>query len=72
LQSITSTVWPFIWNDFLLDAATNQKERETFLLEPVSGLKLVCSLKHRSCQQFHKIVKRDSTFIENLQNIQAK
>jgi len=29
-----------IWNDFFLDAATNHKERETFLDEPISGLKL--------------------------------
>ena len=28
---------------FLLDAATYQKERETFLVEPVSSLKLVCN-----------------------------
>jgi len=25
-----------IWNDFFLGAGTNQKERETFLVEPVS------------------------------------
>jgi len=24
-----------IWNDFFLDAAPNQNERETFLVEPV-------------------------------------
>jgi len=45
---------------FFLDAATNQKERETFLVEPVSSLKMVCNLKHLSCKQFHKIVKGDS------------
>jgi len=33
---------------FFLDAATNQKERETFLVEPVSSLKLVCNSKHLS------------------------
>jgi len=47
---------------FFLDAATNQKGRETFLVEPVSSLKLVCDLKHLSCKQFHKIVKGGSTF----------
>jgi len=25
-----------MWNEFLLDAATNLKEKETFLIEPVS------------------------------------
>jgi len=61
--SFTSTLWLFMltWNDFFLDAATNQKVRETFLVEPVSSLKLVCNLKHLSCKQFHKIVKGDST-----------
>jgi len=59
-----------IWNDFFLDAATNQKERETFLVEPVSSLKLVCNVKHLSCKQFHKIVKAGSTFLENLGNLQ--
>jgi len=35
---------------FILDAATNLKEREIFLIEPVSiVLKLVCYLKHLSC-----------------------
>jgi len=24
-----------VWKDFFLDAATNKKERETFLVEPV-------------------------------------
>ena len=28
---------------FFLDAATYQKERETFLVEPISSLKLVCN-----------------------------
>jgi len=55
---------------FLLDAATNQKERETFLVEPVSSLKLVCNLKYLSCKQFHKIVKGDSTLLGNLRNLQ--
>jgi len=27
-----------------------KKERETFLAEPVSSLKLVCNLKHLSCK----------------------
>jgi len=61
-----------MWNDFLLDAATNQEERETFLVEPVSGLlKLMCNLKNLSRKQFHKIVKGDSFFgnLRNLQNI---
>jgi len=59
-----------IWNDFFLDAATDQKERETFLVEPVSSLKLVCNLKQLSCKQFHKIVKGDSTFLGKLRNLQ--
>jgi len=59
-----------IWNDFLFDAATNQKEIETFLVELVSNLKLVCNLKHLSCKQFHKIVKGHSTFLGNLRNLQ--
>jgi len=59
-----------MWNDFFLDAATNQKEKETFLVEPVSCLKLVCNLKHLSCTQFHKIAKGDSTFLGNLRNLQ--
>ena len=59
-----------IWNDFFLDAATNQKEREIFLAEPVSSLKLVCNLKHLSCKQLHKIVKGDDAFLGNLRNLQ--
>jgi len=39
--------------DFFLDAATNLKEREIFLVEPVFSPKLVCNLKHLSCKQFH-------------------
>jgi len=58
-----------MWNDFFRDAATNQKERKIFLVEPVSRLKLVCNLNHFSSKQFHKIVKGDSTFLRNLQNI---
>jgi len=45
---------------FFLDAATNQKERETFLVEPVSSLKLVCNFKYLLCKQFHKSEKGDS------------
>jgi len=59
-----------IWNDFFLDTATNKKERETFLVERVSSLKLVCNLKHLSCKQFHKIVKGDSTLLGNIRNLQ--
>jgi len=59
-----------MWNDSFLDAATNQKEREMFLVEPVSSIKLVWNLKHLSCKQFHKIVKGDSTFLGNLRNLQ--
>jgi len=59
-----------MWNNFFLGAAKNLKERETFLVEPVSNLKLVCNLKHLSCNQFHKIVKDDSTFLGNLRNLQ--
>ena len=62
-----------MWNDFFLDAATNQTERESFLVEPVPSLKLVSNLKHLkhlSCKQFHKIVKGDSTFLGNLRNLQ--
>jgi len=58
------------WNDFFLDAATNQKERETFPVEPVSSLKLVCNLKHLSRKQFHKIVKDHSIFLGNLRYVQ--
>jgi len=69
--SFTSTLWLFMlmWNDFFLDAATNQKEKETFLVEPVYSLKLVCNLKHLSCTQFHKIVKSESTFLRTLRNL---
>jgi len=59
-----------IWNNFSLDAARNQKEREIFLVEPVSSPKLVCNSKHLSCKQFHKIVKGDFTFLRNLTNLQ--
>jgi len=55
---------------FFLDAATNQKERESFLVEPVSSLNLVCNLKHLSGKQFHTIVKGNSTFLGNLRNLQ--
>jgi len=58
-----------MWNDFFLDAATNQ-QGETFLVEPVSSLKLVCNLKHLSRKQFHKIIKGDSTFLGDLRNLQ--
>jgi len=47
---------------FFLDAAASQKERETFLVEPLSSLKLVCNLKHLPCKQFHESVKGDSIF----------
>jgi len=57
-------------NDFYLGAATNQKEREIFLVEPISSIKLVCNLKHLTCKQFHKIVKGDSTFLGSLRNLQ--
>jgi len=46
------------------------KRKKTFLVEPVSRIKLVCSLKHLSCKQFHKIVKGDSTFLRNLRYLQ--
>jgi len=46
------------------------KKRETFLVEPVSSLKLVCILKQLSCKQFHEIVKADSTVLRNLRNMQ--
>jgi len=68
LLQLYGSLW---WrNDFFLDAATNQKERETSLAEPVFSLKLVCNLKHLSCKQFHKIVKCDSTFLGNLSYLQ--
>jgi len=60
-----------MWSNFFLDAATNLKERETFLVQPVSSLKLVYNLKHLSCNQFHKIVKRGSAFLGNLRNLQS-
>jgi len=60
-----------MWNDCFLDAATNLKEREIFLVEPVSSLlKLVCNLKHLSCKQFHNIVKADPTFLRSLRKLQ--
>jgi len=52
LHSFTSALWliMLMWNDFFLDAATNLKEKEIFVIEPVSTpLKLVCNLKHLSC-----------------------
>ena len=61
--------------DCFLDSATNQKERETFMVELVSSLKLMYNLKHLSCKQFHEIVKGDSTFlgaVRNLQNIHGR
>jgi len=53
-----TALWLFtlMWNDFFFDAATNLKEREIFLVEPVSSLKLVCNLKHLSRKQFHNTV----------------
>ena len=60
-----------MWNDFFLDAATNLKEREIFLVKPVfSPLKLVYNLKHLSCKQFHNIVKGDCTLLRNLRKLQ--
>jgi len=60
-----------MWNAFFLDTATNLKEREFFLVEPVSSLlKLLCNLKHLSCKQFHNIVNGDFTFIRNLRKLQ--
>jgi len=44
-----------MWNDFFLDAATKQKERQTLLVEPVSSLKLVCNLKHLYASSFIKL-----------------
>jgi len=42
---------------FFRDATTNLKEREIFLVAPVSSLlNLVYNLKHISCKQFHNIV----------------
>jgi len=55
---------------FFLDAATNQNERESFVVEPVSGLKLVYNLKYLSGKQFHKIVTGNSAFLGNLRNLQ--
>jgi len=55
---------------FFFDAATNLKEREIFLVEPVFSLKLACNLKHLSCKQFHNIVKGDSTFYRNVSKLQ--
>jgi len=73
LHSFTSALWLFtlMRDDFFLDATTNLKQREIFLVEPVSRLlKLVCTLKHLSCKQFHIIVKGDSTFLRNLKKLQ--
>jgi len=70
LQRYGCLCYTVIWNDFFLDAATNQKERETFLAEPVSNLKLVCNLKYLSRKQFHKLVKGDTIFLGNLRYLQ--
>jgi len=59
-----------MWNDFFHDAATNQKERDAFLVEPVASLKLVCNSKHISCKQFHTIVKGDATLLANSRNLE--
>jgi len=60
-----------LWNVVFRDATTNLKERETYLIEPVSGLlKLMYNLKHLSCQQFHNIVKGNTTFLRNLRKPQ--
>jgi len=57
-----------MWTDSFLDAATNLKGREMFLVQPVASLlKLVCNLKHLSCKQFHNIVKGDFAFLRNFQ-----
>jgi len=56
-------LFTLMWYDFFLDAVTNLKEREVFLVEPVSDLlKLACNLKRLLCKQFHNIVKGNSTF----------
>jgi len=55
-----------MWTDLFLDAATNLKEIEIFLIEPVSSLlKLVCNVKYLSYNYFHNIVKSDFTFSRN-------
>jgi len=60
-----------MWNNIFLDTAANLKEREIFLIEPVFILlKLVCNLKHLSCDKFHNIVKGDFTFQRNLRKLQ--
>jgi len=59
-----------LWNHSFLDAATDQNERETFLVEPVSSPKMVCNLRHLSWKQIHRIVKCDSALIGNLRNLQ--
>jgi len=48
-HSFTSALWliTLMWNDFFLDAATNLKEREIFLIEPVfTLLKLRCAIEN--------------------------
>jgi len=60
---------------FFLDGATatNLKEREIYLVEPVSSLlKLVCNLKHLSCEQFHNIVKGNSAFLRNVRKLKLQ
>jgi len=52
IAQFTSALWliALIWNDSLLDAATNLKEGKIFPTEPVPTLlKLVCNLKDLSC-----------------------
>jgi len=59
-------------DDFFLDASTNLKEREIFLIEPVSTLlNLVCNSKPLSHNYFHNIVEGDFTFYINLRKLQT-
>jgi len=60
-----------MWNYFFLDAATNLKEREIFLIEPVSALlKLMRNLKHLSCSYFHKVVERRFYILKKFKKLQ--
>jgi len=40
IAHFTSALWfiTLMWNDFFVDAVTNLKEKEIFLIEPVSTL----------------------------------
>jgi len=58
-----------MWNNLFLDAATNLKEKEILLIEPVS-FKDGVQFKTSFIQVFHNIVKGDFIFSTNLRKLQ--